>query len=259
MIGMKKGTLPFYAVFAIAAIFIIGLRYKTEIRTIYKKVQRLERVDASFKRAAISAYELHGIDVSHYQDRINWSVLKHPDTAKTIHFAFIRATAGLKTDSQFKRNWAAARKNNIVCGAYHYYHSDKNSALQAAHFIKMVTLEKGDLPPVLDIEELPKSQSQENWRMGLKNFLGLLEGHYGIKPIVYTGDAFYNDYLAIDPYFKSYNHLWIANYNMVEQPFADWDFWQYTDALPVIGTANPVDGNVYRGNVEAFNAMRIGF
>lgn len=256
---MKKGALQFYLLLAIAATSIIGLRYETEISAIYKKLKRRVRVDASFKRAAISAYELHGVDISHYQDCINWSLLKHPDTAKTIHFVFIRASAGLKKDIEFQRNWAGATKNDIVKGAYHYYHSDKNSALQAAHFKKIVTLKKGDLPPVLDIEELPKTQSLDNWRTGLKNYLGLLEGYYGIKPIIYTGDAFYNDYLTIDPYFENYDRLWIANYGAVEQPYADWDFWQYTDALPVKGIAKPVDGNVYRGNEETFNTLRLGF
>lgn len=254
---MRIGKLRFVLLLAFVATILVGLKYETELISIYKKLQRRVRVDESYKRAAISAYELHGIDISHYQERINWNALQHPDTTKTIHFAFIRATAGLQKDKQFNRNWNGATSHSIVKGAYHYYHSDKNSALQAAHFISAVTLKKGDLPPVLDIEELPKSQSQENWRVGLKNFLGILEAHYGTKPIIYTGDAFYNDYLATDTYFEEYDRLWIANYGNVEAPFAAWSFWQYTDALPVKGIEKPVDGNVFKGSSSEFAGLLV--
>jgi lysozyme len=36
---------------------------------------------------------------------------------------------------------------------------NENSLEQATLFIKTVSLKKGDLPPVLDIERLPKNQS----------------------------------------------------------------------------------------------------
>jgi len=254
---MSAFKLRYVLLLAFVATIVIGLKYEEELVAIYSKLQRRVRVDESYKRAAISAFEIHGIDVSHYQERINWAALQHPDKSKIIYFSFIRATAGLKKDLQFNRNWGAAGSHKFIKGAYHYYHSDKNSAMQATNFISAVTLKKGDLPPVLDIEELPKKQSMDNWRTGLKNYLRLLEQHYGVQPMIYSGDAFFNDYLATDPYFENYDRLWIANYNNVEAPYADWDFWQYTDALPVKGIEKPVDGNVFKGSRETFEALRL--
>ncbi|MDP5078466.1 MAG: hypothetical protein NWQ19_10240, partial [Nonlabens sp.] len=69
---MRIGKLRFVLLLAFVATVVVGLKYETELVSIYKKLQRRVRVDESYKRAAISAYELHGIDISHYQERINW-------------------------------------------------------------------------------------------------------------------------------------------------------------------------------------------
>lgn len=254
---MFKRLPKFLFLLTLVGLVLVGLSYKDELRRVYRAVLKRVRVDESYKREAISQFAIHGIDVSSYQDGVDWKALEHPDSTKTIDFVFIRATAGLKKDVQFVRNWTGSRANNITRGAYHYYHSDKNSAVQAGVFTSTVKLQTGDLPPVLDIEELPKKQSQENWRKGLKNYLEILKTHYGVQPILYTGNAFYNDYLATDPFFESYDRLWIANYGSVSEPYSPWNFWQYTDALPVKGINEPVDGNVFNENRASFETLLV--
>ena len=36
----------------------------------------------------IKKYEVHGIDVSKHQGKINWDLVKHPDSGKKIDFVF---------------------------------------------------------------------------------------------------------------------------------------------------------------------------
>ena len=52
------------------------------------------------------SYEVHGIDVSHFQSYIDWPSVKEMKVQDiTIGFAFIKATEGLgNVDRQFKRN-----------------------------------------------------------------------------------------------------------------------------------------------------------
>lgn len=98
-----------------------------------------------------------GIDVSEFQGKVDWEEVEILDEKYPVQFVFIRATAGNdRVDRQFKRNWEGAKENKIMRGAYHYYRPNENSIEQADLFIKTVKLQKGDLPPVLDIEKLPK-------------------------------------------------------------------------------------------------------
>ena len=40
-------------------------------------------------------YEVHGIDISHHQGKIDWELLAHNREAKfPIHFVFLKATEG---------------------------------------------------------------------------------------------------------------------------------------------------------------------
>ena len=96
-------------------------------------------------------YKVHGIDVSSYQGNIYWpAVAAMQDQDVNIRFAFIKATEGLNNiDKQFKHNWQNAKAANITRGAYHYFLATKSGRLQAQNFIKVVSLQHGDLPPVL--------------------------------------------------------------------------------------------------------------
>lgn len=211
----------------------------------------------AYKSERIKRYDIHGIDVSHYQGDIDWDKVKHPDSLKQIDFVFIRATVGLNKDKKFKRNWKGTGDKHIKRGAYHYYWSDVNSAKQATVFINQVSLKKGDLPPVLDIEDTSTVQNRESLRKGLKNWIKIVESHYGVKPIIYSGEAFYRDVLKPDEYFKDYPRVWIANYNRVASPKEEWDFWQYSDRFPVSGIESLVDGNVFKGTQGDFNKLLV--
>ena len=198
----------------------------------------------------------YGIDVSHYQGKIDWDKVAKIQDSFPITFVFVRATAGkTRVDRQFKKNWKKAGANRFVRGAYHYYRPNENSILQADNFIRTVKLRKGDLPPVLDIEDIPRVQSIDSLKLGLKRWLKRVEDHYGVKPIIYSGESFYNDHLYKD--FSAYT-CWIANYNYyVENIDDDWQFWQFTDKGSVRGIKEYVDINIFNGGKEEINSLCI--
>ncbi len=188
-----------------------------------------------------------GFDVSEYQGTIDWEQTYHIDEAFELSFVFIRATAGSnKKDARFTKNWNGAKARQLICGAYHYYRPNENSLDQAHNFIQQVRLQKGDLPPVLDIERLPKSQSIARLKVGLRRWLEVVEAHYKVKPIIYSGERYYSDFLRKE--FSDYP-LWIANYNFWRSTLAsDWEFWQFTEKAKIAGIEGKVDLNIFKGD-----------
>jgi len=197
-----------------------------------------------------------GIDVSEYQGKISWSYVDTIENKYPLHFVFIRATVGKdRADRQFKRNWLGAKENRMIRGAYHYYRPNENSLEQAALFIKTVKLQKGDLPPVLDIEKLPKNQSVANLKIGLRRWLMAIEAHYGVKPIIYSGERYYDDFLKEE--FSDYL-FWIANYNFYREKIdTDWLFWQFTEKASIPGIIGNVDVNIYNGDLQQLQFITV--
>lgn len=212
---------------------------------------------AAFGIPLPASFTIHGIDVSSHQRTINWQRVKNMQVKGVkIGFAFIKATEGISnTDPHFNKNWQRARESGIPAGAYHFFIATKNGKSQARHFIKNVSLKKGDLPPVVDIEESYGTEAGV-----LKNrvheFLELLEQHYRIKPIIYTNIDFYNTYL--DESFDAYP-LWVAHYINKGRPRInrDWTFWQHNEAGTVNGINAKVDFNVFKGDSMTFKQLLI--
>ena len=202
-------------------------------------------------------YKIHGIDVSSYQGNIHWpAVAQMEDQGVNIQFAFIKATEGLKfVDKQYKRNWQKAKEANITRGAYHFFLATKSGRLQAQNFIKTVKLEPGDLPPVLDVEEL-YGVRPDSMRSRVASWLRTVEQAYHVKPVIYTGASFYKNFLGHD--FDEYP-LWVAHYFVKEKPgVADgWSFWQHNATGKISGIKTRVDFNVFSGDTILFKNLLV--
>lgn len=197
-----------------------------------------------------------GIDVSQYQGKINFSGLQLQIQNRRIEFIMIRATMGDAVDKEFKRNWVGTRTLPVLRGAYHYYRPNENSTKQAQNFIKTAKLQSGDLIPILDIEKHSTIQSRDKLREGLKNWLRIVEEHYGVKPMIYTGDHFFWEVLH-DHGFDEYP-IWVANYNAVLEPETeDWVIWQFSEKGSLPGIGEKIDLNVLRGGKEALEGLLI--
>ncbi|WP_210489846.1 glycoside hydrolase family 25 protein [Rufibacter aurantiacus] len=194
---------------------------------------------------------LHGIDVSRYQREVNWEHVKDSN----INFAFVKATEGdFMKDPYFDRNWELSRQHGIKRGAYHYYQPWVSVEKQVAHFKNTVTLLPGDLAPVLDVEAYASDIPDAQMRSGIRQWLTDIEKHYGVKPIIYSYQKFYDSKLR--GYFPGY-HFWIARYQNAEPSIHPGDkmaFWQYSEKGIVRGIDAPVDVNWFYGDLEALSA-----
>ncbi|HWD86861.1 MAG TPA: GH25 family lysozyme [Mucilaginibacter sp.] len=210
----------------------------------------------NFGIAIPDKYKIHGIDVSYAQGHVDWQKVRaiNEDSVR-ITFAFIKATEGLLlVDPYFQRNWREAAKTGIVCGAYHYFKPSKSGAAQAKFFLQVAKTEKGDLPMVVDVEELNR-MSPEQMRKQLKDYLDFIEKKTKVKPIIYSGISFYYDYLR--GYFDNY-HIWIANYDQPETKLSggkQWLVWQHSDNATITGINHAVDFDAFYGDSTQFQQL----
>ena len=205
-----------------------------------------------------NGYRIHGIDVSKYQDRVDWERVRNMQVGDIrISFAFIKATEGSwMEDSWFDYNWENARKQGIIRGAYHYFLPDISPKAQAQLFARTVRLRSGDLPPVIDVE-VTRGMTKAQIRQFTKTYLQILEKQYNVRPIVYTNRDFYKNYFANEADFKPYC-FWIAHYYVTDLQMPDdsrWHFWQHSDRGTVNGINEPVDFNVFYGDSAALRRL----
>lgn len=217
-----------------------------------------------------------GLDVSQYQGHIEWKQLslnrnciigsaeyfkdKNLKEDVPVQFVFVRATkSNCVTDANFRTNFEEAKNNNILRGAYHFLIDSVSGTKQAEHFLSVANLEKGDLPPVLDIEKDTKNGktielkvSVDQWRKIAKEWLDVVEKHYGVKAIIYTNLNGYNNWIKDDKVLCDHD-IWIAKprgaYNELPE---NWRFWQFTHKGHATGiTENEVDMNLFNGNIDS--------
>lgn len=202
-------------------------------------------------------YGIHGIDVSKYQKTIGWKLVKEMEAENIrIGFVFMKATEGITNiDNQFRRNWIQAKKAEIPRGAYHFFIASKSGKAQAENFIENVRLQKGDLPPVLDIEQI-NGASVTDLQQRVADWLEVVEKKYKVKPIIYTNASFYKNFLAgrFDDY-----PLWVAHYLVKDKPRInrDWHFWQHSERGRANGINAFVDFNVFNGDSTDFKNLLI--
>ena len=200
-------------------------------------------------------YSIHGIDVSRYQKEIDWDDVRNMQVKNIkIGFAFIKATEGMDmTDSEFRDNMQNAKNAGVVRGAYHFFIASASGKAQAIHYLETVTLKKGDLPPVLDVETA-NGASVADLQQRVADWLEIIEKKYRTKPIIYTNIDFYKIFLA--GRFDNYP-LWVAHYLQKERPRIErnWVFWQHNDGGHVNGIRNTVDFNVFNGDSTAFQQL----
>jgi lysozyme len=203
------------------------------------------------------SYSIHGIDVSKYQNSIDWESVKDMKVGNVqLSFAFIKATEGLgNEDAYFRRNWKKAKDAGLARGAYHFFLATKSGKAQAENFINSVELEPGDLPPVLDIEQT-YGISADRLRERAREWLQTIQDYYHVQPIIYTNVDFYKQYLKDD--FDGYP-LWVAHYLQKERPsiYRAWAFWQHSESGRVDGILTKVDFDVFNGDSTEFRRLLI--
>ena len=217
-----------------------------------------------------------GIDVSHYQGTVNWGGVRKAG----IMFTFIKATEGTAlTDETFQANWQGALAAGVRRGAYHFYRPQYTGVSQAEYFLQTLgSLQNGDLPPVLDAEEIPAGTGQVPWSTDssanaaqIQDFLTAVEKGLGVQPMIYSTASFFQDVMGSTTQFGGYP-LWVAKYptdnpvslqdpvppyppTILPSGWTSWNFWQYTQngTIPGLFDSNqPVDLDLFNGTPVQF-------
>jgi lysozyme len=205
----------------------------------------------SFNNPDPDQFPIRGIDVSAYQDKIEWDKVKDAN----INFAYIKATEGKDfEDSTFVKNWTEAKKFGVKRGAYHFYTFGSNGLEQANHFIAVVPKEKDCLPPVIDIEfggNSNKIPDRKALQKELREYIRQVSAYYQQKPILYVTGESYEKYIM-----GSFDEcdIWIRD--IVQRPkingHRNWALWQYNNHGRVNGVNGAVDLNVFSGDKLEF-------
>jgi lysozyme len=256
----KKGTrrnplrrVPSYVLWTALAIIIvayIAFFYKTFVGPYSFRWKAL------YGHVTYPDWKVRGLDISHYQGGIDWGELyKNKDTDFPLRFIFMKATEGGDlADATFVQNFDSAKAYGFVRGAYHFFNPSSDARKQAEFFIRNVQLKPGDLAPVLDVET--KGKNKADLQRSVKTWLDVVEAHYGVKPILYTGYSFKQKYLS-SPEFDEYPY-WIAHYYVSELEYkGPWRFWQYTDVGRVDGIRGNVDCNIFNGTLQELHSLTI--
>jgi lysozyme len=194
-----------------------------------------------------------GIDVSSYQETIDWQLVRRAGIA----FAFIRLSDGATLrDAMFATNWTEARRAGVVRGAYQFFRPDQSVTAQADLMITaMRDRAPGDLPPVIDLEvDAGLDAATVAARAGA--WIERVRDKLGVEPIVYTGSDLWRNGggqpLGAQP-------LWLAHYTqgcpVLPAPWTRWTFWQHTDRGAIPGIEGSVDLDLFAGTLDELTAQ----
>ncbi len=198
-----------------------------------------------------------GVDVSYYQEEIDWAAAK----ADGVEFAFIRAAyrgysqAGtLVTDTQFYNNLAGACAQDIKVGIYIYSQAttEEEAREEAEYVLALIDGYKLDLPIIFD-QEFAEFQG---------GFMGRLYDAYnaagdkitfltdlacafcdtidqsGYTSMVYGSTAHFNNRMDVS---RLSNPVWVAQYGSTVSLNGAYAFWQYSSAGSVDGIPGYAD------------------
>jgi GH25 family lysozyme M1 (1,4-beta-N-acetylmuramidase) len=204
---------------------------------------------------AAAGARLRGVDVSHYQGRIDWGRVARSGH----HFAIAKATEGLRyVDDTYLRNKTLAEANGIAFGAYHFARPDRrpNDAVREAnHFLDVARLEPGNVIPVLDLETTG-GLSQRHLTRWILTWLRRVHDRLGVRPMVYTSPTGWaqrtGNTTAVAE--AGYDVLWVAHWGVREPALParnwggnGWSLWQRSDCGSVPGIRGCVDVNQLAG------------
>ncbi len=212
-----------------------------------------------------ASYPVNGIDVASYQHSngaaIDWTAV----AGSGVEFAYVKATEGTTyVNPYYQSDAQAAKQAGLYVGAYAYVRPDSNDAVAQADKLLTVAPVASDgrtLPPMIDIE-WPYSGSGVSdacWGLTptqmstwLRSFVDRVHARIGRAPTIYTNNFWWDPCTGNNTTFGS-SPLSIAHYNGSPTPlplgWANWTFWQHTDAATVPGIVGGVDADVFNGSL----------
>jgi lysozyme len=205
-----------------------------------------------------------GIDVSHWQGRIDWRRV----SGAGIDFAIAKATEGTwMVDPWYARNRARAASAGVAFTAYHFANPGKgprDAIREADYFVRHAKLGGRNLIPALDLEVNGGLSPRAMARWTLR-WLRRVEAKLGVRPMVYTSPGFWHGAVADSRRIAKagFEVLWLSHWGTRRPsvPARRWDgqgwtIWQWTESGRVPGIDGPVDRNIWSGPKLRFMTIR---
>lgn len=189
-----------------------------------------------------------GIDVSHHQGSIDWSVVK-----SQIDFAIIRCGYGdnitQQDDRKFETNFTECEKLGIPKGIYIYSYA-RNTAQaksEAQHVLRLLNGRYIELPIFLDLEEPANEKLHKPTLSSIYSTFEYLITKAGYRCGVYANKYWLESILPQDV--ANTDYVWLAQYSNQPTYRGEYGIWQYTSKGRIKGITSNVDlNNLYNDN-----------
>jgi lysozyme len=196
-----------------------------------------------------------GIDISHWQGTISWPAV----ASAGKRFAFMKASQSTDyVDPTYVGNRQQAHAAGLHVGAYHFAQPDAavgDAVAEADHFVFAAAPSRGDLLPVLDLEQRG-GLSPAELTAWVQAYVERIYERIGVRALIYTSPNFWKNFMGDTQWFATngYDILWVAHWTADTTPLVPagnwagdgWTFWQYTSDGAVPGITGRVDLDRYR-------------
>ncbi len=193
-----------------------------------------------------------GIDVSEYQDEIDWKKVK----AAGVDFAMIRLgysgyVAGeIVTDEYFEKNIKGATEAGIDVGVYFFSQAvTVDEAIEEANFVlDNIENVEVEMPIAFDMEYVTETEDRiyalnmyEKTEIA-DAFCSIIENN-GYRPVIYGNPSWI--YKSLNLSLIPHREIWLAHYtNRTDFPY-EYCMWQYSSSGVVDGIDTQCDLNIY--------------
>ena len=183
-----------------------------------------------------------GIDVSAWQDNIDWKKAKKDG----VEFAILRIGYGhtskneIVLDKWFENNIKKTKENKIPIGVYLYsYAKTKNEAIEQAQWIiKKLNGQKLDLPIAFDWENW---NSFNKYNVSFKELSDIADAFIEeVEKAGYTG-MLYSSAYYLNHIWRNFDNTWLAYYTKNNDFKKDYIMWQLSSKGEVKGINGSVD------------------
>ena len=189
-----------------------------------------------------------GIDVSSWQENINWEDVQN----NNINFAIVRATYGTTgTDEFFSTNMEGISKTSIHPGAYHYSYAKSLSEAkeEAQHFLNVIKPYSFSYPVAFDIEDSSLEYLGVQTLTDItREFCQTIQNN-GYYVCIFSSINWLNNYLDMNA--LSNFDVWLSQWDSSPSYSGNFGIWQYTSSGTVSGINGDVDMDIsYRNYPE---------
>ena len=200
-----------------------------------------------------------GIDVSEWQGKIDWEVVKNKVDFAILRLGWIGNKNNHTLDKYFERNYTECKRLGIPVGVYVYcYSASVETIKKGAEWTLAKLKDKAlDLPVYIDMEDSSIASKGKQVLTDMCIAYNTIIEKAGYWAGVYANKNWFVNYLDKETLSKKYT-CWLAQYSQAYNLEMDnIDIWQYSSSGKVDGIVGNVDVNyMYRDLVTEIKGVK---